>query len=590
MNAASLRNDFPVSMTPALRRKLLETFRGKFNSIEDFLNTWRQQTTTLGEPPSETEIQTIFYSVSQGTCAYWMINGVCQLLLSHPYRDHSTKQVPTALKQELRQKFHEHFKLKGEIAWGEFAIAWAKRLDDAEPPRHQTIRNFLESEQRNSCEHWLVDGLCYLLLDASFDTLICKDKQVTNSLNSQQTLVQKISSKVQIEIENTSENSKTVWIGREQLIAKLSDYLQQDCRVLALVGITGIGKTALATRLTLEPKIKELFSDFYTITISKKTSNFEVVARQLLGTNINKQLYTDDDYLMKAVVAKFCSNPCLLILDMVEEIIESNDQEEYQFIEPEFTDFLEQVVKTEQCEGRVILTSQDQPPIIVEGRYPERVHIERLKGLEKLEALKLFKYLGICWETEKDSNKLERIVNVYEGHPLALRVIAGEIIQPPYNGDIEAYWHEYGYEIEEVERIKYLFEEQSRLDLPRIDRYSIGLNDLVKKRVERTFLRLYKSDSLACLMICSGAVYRRAVERQAWLLMLNEYAYESQVLAFQTLQRRFLLEEESREHKILYRLHNLIRRVALDYLPKIEQEVVPLTFQIEAKANKISQE
>lgn len=37
-------------------------------------------------------------------------------------------------------------------------------------------------------------------------------------------------------------------------------------------------------------------------------------------------------------------------------------------------------------------------------------------------------------------------------------------------------------------------------------------------------------------MLCQGAVYRRAVERQAWLLMIGEYPY--------TLQRRFLLEEE----------------------------------------------
>jgi hypothetical protein len=42
------------------------------------------------------------------------------------------------------------------------------------------------------------------------------------------------------------------------------------------------------------------------------------------------------------------------------------------------------------------------------------------------------------------------------------------------------------------------------------------------------------------------------------------------------LQRRFLLEEESTERRVLYRLHSLIRRVALDYLPKIEQEVLPL--------------
>ncbi len=42
------------------------------------------------------------------------------------------------------------------------------------------------------------------------------------------------------------------WVGREQLVAELSEKLQQSCRLLILVGITGIGKTALAERLAVE--------------------------------------------------------------------------------------------------------------------------------------------------------------------------------------------------------------------------------------------------------------------------------------------------------------------------------------------------
>jgi hypothetical protein len=237
---------------------------------------------------------------------------------------------------------------------------------------------------------------------------------------------------------------------------------------------------------------------------------------------------------------------------------------------------LEQVVKTEQCNSRIILTSQDRPPIIAEGRYFEQSHLERLRGLEESEAIELFENWDVPIQTDVELENIKRIIHVYEGHPLALRVIAGEIREPPYNGDVQAYWYDYGYEIEEAERLKDNPTEKSREDKPRLDRYSIGLADLVKKRVDRTFSRLYQSDRLACLMLCQGAVYRRAVERQAWLLMVCEYPHEAQVLAFQTLQRRFLLEEESTERRVLYRLHSLIRRVALDYLPKIEQEVLPL--------------
>ena len=44
----------------------------------------------------------------------------------------------------------------------------------------------------------------------------------------------------------------STWVGRETLIDDLNNRLRRACRVLLLVGITGIGKTALAERLAVE--------------------------------------------------------------------------------------------------------------------------------------------------------------------------------------------------------------------------------------------------------------------------------------------------------------------------------------------------
>jgi hypothetical protein len=433
------------------------------------------------------------------------------------------------------------------------------------------------------------------LLNCSFDRWLDQAESQNSKLKSQnnevlpssQSKIQNLKSKIDLD------DGATRWVGREELITQLSCRLRGDCRVLSIVGITGIGKTALAMRLMLEPEVSlsdlllaaaltlvPRYRELFIVSIDRELPNFEVVARRLLGEQVatDEQLQRDTDLLVRAMVAKLRSHPCLLLLDMVEEILEQDDTGEHQFIEPGFAKLLEQVVKAEEMPSRIILTSQDRPPIIAQGRYgaASLTHIERLKGLEESEALELFESWDVRIQTDIDLENLKRIIHVYEGHPLALRVIAGEIREAPYNGDVQAYWNEYGYEIEEAERLKDAPEEKSRQDKPRLDRYSIGLTDLVKKRVDRTFTRLYQSDRLACLMLCQGAVYRRAVERQAWLLMICEYPYEAQVLAFQTLQRRFLLEEECTERKVLYRLHSLIRRVAIDRLPKIEQEVLPL--------------
>ncbi|MDE5112091.1 MAG: ATP-binding protein, partial [Trichodesmium sp. St7_bin2_1] len=42
-----------------------------------------------------------------------------------------------------------------------------------------------------------------------------------------------------------------IWVGREDLIAELSTKVKESCRLLILVGLSGIGKTALAEKLAV---------------------------------------------------------------------------------------------------------------------------------------------------------------------------------------------------------------------------------------------------------------------------------------------------------------------------------------------------
>jgi transcriptional regulator with XRE-family HTH domain len=71
------------------------------------------------------------------------------------------------------------------------------------------------------------------------------------------------------------------WVGRETLIQQLSDRVQSSCRVLLLVGITGIGKTALAERIVEElrgywTELRDNFED------ENKASDFASVVLQWL--------------------------------------------------------------------------------------------------------------------------------------------------------------------------------------------------------------------------------------------------------------------------------------------------------------------
>ena len=71
------------------------------------------------------------------------------------------------------------------------------------------------------------------------------------------------------------------WVGREKLINELSNKARGSCKVLLLVGITGIGKTALAERIVEELRgdwreHRDNFEDEH------KASDFASVAQQWL--------------------------------------------------------------------------------------------------------------------------------------------------------------------------------------------------------------------------------------------------------------------------------------------------------------------
>jgi hypothetical protein len=361
---------------------------------------------------------------------------------------------------------------------------------------------------------------------------------------------------------------ETRWVGREPLVDRLSKKMQANCRVLMLVGLTGIGKSSLAVRLSLEAQIAQTWLVVKAIRFDAESPSFEGFASQVLGQQkpSTSQLDRHPEQVVNELVTHLQNHPCLCILDMVEEILTASDCGELQYRDPLFAKFFDRLLELESMPSRLILTSQDRPPAIAEGRYKERSHLEELKGLNPAEALELFRVWEVYPRREEEVEYLQRIIEVYEGHPLALSVIAGEIREIPYDGDVRAYWHDYGGEIEAIERQKNASDLRYPTDSMTLTHYSVNLTDLVKNRIERTFDRLSTSSPLAYILLCMGATYRCAVERTAWLILIADSPKEAQITAFQTLQRRFLLETDRTVDRVLYRLHGLIRSIALQHL------------------------
>lgn len=376
------------------------------------------------------------------------------------------------------------------------------------------------------------------------------------------------------------------WVGRSNLIQDLSHRIQESCRLLILVGMTGIGKTALGERIAVELEgwfdgdwsrfHQENFED------EQQSSDFASVAARWLekwGELITPEDRKDPQRLLYRLVRHLCENRYLVQMDSLENILQGDEEEGWNDFKDEWwVKFFDSYLKAEASQSCIILTSQDLPGQIeaLGTRSQNFWYCQPLSGLENTEQIALFE------KTELDISPssagrpyLERIGTAYEGHPLALRVIAGEIKNKPFEGNVVAYWNSYGNEVEEVERAIAEAQEGKSTgaeDKWQLDRFTKTLRRNVRSRLNKTFRRLREDAKWAYIMLCETSVYRCAVPEDFWLSHLEDWERndEEQKMALETLRERYLVEQSIENNQLLLRQHNLIRSVSLENLEHLD--------------------
>mgnify|MGYP002776988313 CR=1 FL=1 len=372
------------------------------------------------------------------------------------------------------------------------------------------------------------------------------------------------------------DSAVTRWVGRETLVAALVQQLQTECRVLMLVGLTGIGKTALAARLLVDLELQQHFPARYVVVLDHTLPNIEQLTQAVLGPTAiaTPELQQAPAKLVATLLARLKAKPGLLVLDMAEEVLVPQPDGSHTFANPVFEQLLAAVVRANEMPSRILITSQVQPPLPLQGRYPARSRLQPLTGLTTAESLQLFAAWGVAPAFGSSAEALlHRIIRLYEGHPLALQVIAGELQAPPYHGNIDVYWSEFGPEFVQIEQQQTAVEGESPRDDSQLSCYRPQLQDMVRDRIELTFQRLRVAHPLAYRLLVMAAVYRRAVEPGAWYRLIDEYSSELIRPAFNSLERRYLIERERYQTQVLYRQHSLIRCVALKHLSQFSMEV-----------------
>ncbi|NEQ29568.1 MAG: helix-turn-helix domain-containing protein [Leptolyngbya sp. SIO4C5] len=374
------------------------------------------------------------------------------------------------------------------------------------------------------------------------------------------------------------------WVGREELIADLSVQVQGSYRLMLITGIAGVGKTALAERLSLELLEfgSPLQENFDAEDRSPDFSSFAARLLEKLGQVVTPSDRADVPQLLVRLTQALQTSRRLLLIDSLEELLQGSEQEGWsEFQDEAFLSFFQRVLSAETFQSRILVTTQALPSQLLAygSRYRNNWKPQLLTGLSPSEQLALFERTGLEVSSEApEHSTLVRIGKAYEGHPLALRIISGEIGSRPFFGDVLAYWNRYGHEIEAVETAIAEAEAGQAVgadDKWRLDRFTRELRRNVRARLEQTFQRLRQDAKFAYVLLCEASVYRCAVPDDWWLSHLEYWDCdpETRERALEALKDRFLVEEAATPSDYTLRQHTLIRSVSLEHLKQLDQWV-----------------
>jgi WD40 repeat protein len=238
-----------------------------------------------------------------------------------------------------------------------------------------------------------------------------------------------------------------VFFGREAELATLEAWIVGDrCRLVAILGMGGAGKTQLSMRLgsggmgktDLSVKLAQGIQSDFAYVIWRSLLNAPPLTEILsdwirfLSDQQESQLPESLDACLTKLLHLLKSQRCLLILDNVETILCPDRPGHYRPGYEGYGQLLQRLgeVAHQSC---VLLTSREKPKEVAYLEGPNRpVRSLELSGLDIVNGQRIFAEIGEFRGTEAE---WQILIEYYGGNPLALKLTAKQIADV-FNGDI----------------------------------------------------------------------------------------------------------------------------------------------------------
>ena len=223
-----------------------------------------------------------------------------------------------------------------------------------------------------------------------------------------------------------------VFYGRKAELSTLNQWiLQNQCRLVALLGMGGIGKTSLTVKLAQQIQDKFEFIIWRSLHNQASPQEFLADTIKFLSKQQETQLPEHIDGKISLLMKYLRQHRCLIVIDDVEIMLRSGDR--FGRYEQGYEDYGVLLKRLGEAEHKscLILCSQEKPrEISLLESSKGLVKSLQLEGLQLEDASKILLEQGLTGEKQ-----WKTLIDCAKGNPFALKIV-GATIKDLFNSNV----------------------------------------------------------------------------------------------------------------------------------------------------------